>query len=86
MMFHSQQLPYNSRHSPPSCHFNYPGAMAPEHVQTNIEWFKHPIPEELWRELKERATYSRGRPNTLISVIISNLHFVKNYRAVSFIF
>ena len=39
-----------------------PGAMAPEHIQTNVEWFKHPIPEELWRELKEQSLIREDAP------------------------
>ncbi len=39
-----------------------PGAMAPEHIETNTGWFKHAIPSELWSELKNEGLLREDAP------------------------
>jgi D-threo-aldose 1-dehydrogenase len=39
-----------------------PGALAPEHVQNNRKLLQHPIPSELWVELKRAGLLAEGAP------------------------
>jgi len=39
-----------------------PGAMAPEHITTNADWFKHAIPGSLWSELKGEGLLREDAP------------------------
>ncbi len=39
-----------------------PGAMAPEHIDGNVEWFQQPIPAALWEELKSEELLRADAP------------------------
>ena len=39
-----------------------PGALAPEHVQTNVKLLQHPIPAALWSELKSEGLLRADAP------------------------
>ena len=39
-----------------------PGALVPAHIETNAEWFKHPIPTDLWAELKAEGLLRADAP------------------------
>ena len=39
-----------------------PGGFRPEHVQANIELFRHPIPDALWAELKQEGLLRKDAP------------------------
>jgi D-threo-aldose 1-dehydrogenase len=39
-----------------------PGPNAPEQVRTNLAWLRHPIPNELWAELKQEGLIRSDAP------------------------
>ncbi len=39
-----------------------PGAIEPGHIETNADWFKHPIPADLWTELKAEGLLREDAP------------------------
>lgn len=39
-----------------------PGALSPDHVKTNVEWFQHRIPTALWSNLKAEALIHADAP------------------------
>ncbi|MFL2542609.1 MAG: aldo/keto reductase [Candidatus Latescibacterota bacterium] len=39
-----------------------PGAMEPSHIETNAQWFKHPIPADMWAELKAEGLLRQDAP------------------------
>ena len=39
-----------------------PGALEPEHVQTNVGWFTHDIPSSLWADLKSEKLIREDAP------------------------
>ena len=39
-----------------------PGALTPEHIQSNVEIFEHPIPADLWGELKAEGLLREDAP------------------------
>ena len=49
-----------------------PGALTPEHVQTNVKRLQHPIAKEFWSELKREGLSRRCTDALMISVIRRN--------------
>lgn len=41
-----------------------PGAMEPNHIETNAEWFQHEIPAEMWAELKAEGLLRADAPTS----------------------
>lgn len=39
-----------------------PGALAPEHVRRNVDHFRHPVPPEVWTELKAAGLLREDAP------------------------
>ncbi len=39
-----------------------PGALTPEHIQSNVEIFEHPIPADLWSDLKAEGLLREDAP------------------------